>query len=145
MQFKLSALTSTIVTALCISNVVNASALPDVEVVSRKELLDWISTTDAELTFIGEPLDKRAALNTMVVYCNTRTQNVCGGICTVYNGNARCLDAPGTACLRATTNVGFCSSPGCGGTCNQYSTCGTRLDGGFCFTPGTRSINVPFT
>uniref|UniRef100_A0A0W0GC35 Uncharacterized protein n=1 Tax=Moniliophthora roreri TaxID=221103 RepID=A0A0W0GC35_MONRR len=35
MQFKLSALTSTIVAALCIANVVNASALPDVEVVSE--------------------------------------------------------------------------------------------------------------
>ncbi|EEB95557.1 hypothetical protein MPER_05454, partial [Moniliophthora perniciosa FA553] len=88
MQFKFPALTSAIFAALCIANVVNALVSP------KTPQLDC--TTDANLTFIGEPLNKRAALNTMVIYCNRRTQNVCGGTCTVYNGNAKCLDAPST-------------------------------------------------
>lgn len=78
----------------------------------------------------------------MVTYCSSRTQNVCGGACTVYNGGATCLAAPGTKCLAATNNVGFCDRGGCGGSCNQLSSCGTRLDNGFCFTPGTASIIV---
>ncbi|KAJ3826849.1 hypothetical protein F5880DRAFT_1541559 [Lentinula raphanica] len=80
----------------------------------------------------------------MVVYCNTKTVNVCGGSCTVYNGGAKCLNAPGTNCLSATNNVGFCDRGGCGGSCNQFSTCGTRMDDNFCYTPGTNSINVGF-
>ena len=117
--------------------------------VTDAELDNWLATTDAKLTFVSDfdnnPLADRAALNTRVVYCNRRTNNVCGGDCTVYNGNSKCLNAPDTQCLSATTNVGFCDRAGCGGSCNQYSSCGTRLDNGFCYTPGTRSINVPFT
>ncbi|TFK37244.1 hypothetical protein BDQ12DRAFT_667180 [Crucibulum laeve] len=117
-----------------------------VKLVTEAEMRHWIATTDAKLTFIGEPitdgLQGRAALNTMVTYCNKRTQNVCGGDCTVYNGGAACLNAPDTQCLSATNNVGFCDRSACGGSCNQLSTCGTHLDNNFCFTPGTRSINV---
>ncbi|KAK0189440.1 hypothetical protein F5146DRAFT_626930 [Armillaria mellea] len=106
----------------------------------------WLATTDAEITYYGNtapnPLAPRAALNTRVTYCSSRTQNVCGGACTVYDGGAACLNAPGTVCLAATNNVGFCDRAGCGGSCNQLSSCGTRLDGGFCYTPGTRSIIV---
>ena len=108
-------------------------------------MLNWIKTTDAELTFVGapiNPLTPRSAQNTMVTYCNKRINNVCGGSCTVYNGGAACLDAPGTSCLAATHNVGFCDRGGCGHSCNQLSTCGTRLDNGFCYTPGTKSILV---
>ncbi|PIL23598.1 hypothetical protein GSI_14911 [Ganoderma sinense ZZ0214-1] len=83
-----------------------------------------------------------ASENTMVTYCNKRVNNVCGGSCTVYNGGAACLDAPGTNCFVATNNVGFCDRAGCGHSCHQLSTCGTRLDNGFCFTPGTQSILV---
>ncbi|TCD66387.1 hypothetical protein EIP91_001436 [Steccherinum ochraceum] len=114
---------------------------------THEEIVEWITTTDANITYVGAPIDftKRAAQDTMVVYCSSRTQNVCGGPCTVYNGNAACLNAPNTNCLRATTNVGFCDRAGCGGSCNQFSSCGTVLDDGFCATPGTKSINVPFT
>ncbi len=108
-------------------------------------MLHWIATTDAELTFVGAPINPlapRAAQNTMVTYCNTRINGVCGGICTVYNGGAKCLNAPGTNCLAATKNVAFCSSGGCTGDCNPLSTCGVRLDNGFCFTPSTQSILV---
>ncbi|KAJ3810781.1 hypothetical protein F5876DRAFT_88713 [Lentinula aff. lateritia] len=112
--------------------------------VTKDKILEWISTTEANLTFIGEPITKRNTENTMVVYCSVRTQDVCGGACTVYNGGANCLNAPNTNCLSATNNVGFCDRDGCGGSCNQLSTCGVRLDDGFCYTPGTSSINVGF-
>ncbi|KAI0739157.1 hypothetical protein C8Q80DRAFT_1222341 [Daedaleopsis nitida] len=111
-------------------------------------MMHWLATTNAELTFIGKPINPlaaRSAQTTIVTYCSQRIDNVCGGACTVYNGNHACLNAPNTNCLSATTNVGFCDRGGCGGSCNQFSTCGTRLDNGFCFTPGTASILVPFT
>ncbi|KAM5536118.1 hypothetical protein V8D89_010217, partial [Ganoderma adspersum] len=85
--------------------------------VSHDEMLNWIKTTDAELTIVGAPINllaPRSAQNTMVTYCNKRINNVCGGSCTVYNGGAACLDAPGTTCLAATHNVGFCDRGGCG-------------------------------
>ncbi|KAK0489748.1 hypothetical protein EDD18DRAFT_1188137 [Armillaria luteobubalina] len=114
---------------------------------SDVEFDHWLATTDAEITYYGNtgapnPLASRAALNTRVVYCSSRTNSVCGGHCTVYDGGATCLNAPNTACLGATNNVGFCDRGGCGGSCNQLSSCGTRLDRGFCFTPGTSSIIV---
>ncbi|KAJ4470626.1 hypothetical protein C8J55DRAFT_537639 [Lentinula edodes] len=129
MQFKYHTLTCAIVTAVSFVNSVNAAA---------------IANTEANLTFIGEPITKRTTEDTMVVYCSVRTQDVCGGACTVYNGGATCLNAPNTNCLSATNNVGFCDRGGCGGSCNQLSTCGVRLDDGFCYTPGTSSINVGF-
>ena len=108
--------------------------------------MHWISTTDAELTFIGKainPLAPRSAEDTTVTYCSNRVDAVCGGPCTVYTGVAACLNTPNTNCLAATTNVGFCDRSGCTHSCNQLSTCGTRLDNNFCFTPGTQSILVP--
>ncbi|EJD40296.1 hypothetical protein AURDEDRAFT_139067 [Auricularia subglabra TFB-10046 SS5] len=128
---------------------VSATPTPvkDDDTMSESQLLTWLSTTDAELTYIGAPVGSPHALvggNVMVVYCNKRTQGVCGGACTVYNGGATCLNAPGTTCLRATASVGFCDKSGCSGSCNQFSSCGTRLNDGFCFTPGTKSIIVPF-
>ena len=108
-------------------------------------MMHWIANTDAELTFIGKPLNPlapRSAQDTTVTYCSTRIFNVCGGACTVYTGGATCLNAPNTNCLAATNNVGFCDRAGCGHSCNQLSTCGTRLDNNFCFTPGTASIAV---
>ncbi|KAH7878464.1 uncharacterized protein C8R40DRAFT_1089748 [Lentinula edodes] len=146
MQFKYLTLTSAIVTAISLVNSVNAVAvqLRNGEIVTKDKILEWIATTEANLTFIGEPITKRITEDTMVVYCSVRTQDVCGGACTVYNGGATCLNAPNTNCLSATNNVGFCDRGGCGGSCNQLSTCGVRLDDGFCYTPGTSSINVGF-
>ncbi|KAN0085668.1 hypothetical protein V8E55_006802 [Tylopilus felleus] len=112
---------------------------------SHDEMMYWIANTDAVLTFVGDtinPLSSRSALTTTVTYCSTRIDDVCGGACTVYNGGATCLDAPDTNCLAATNNVGFCSSSGCGGSCNQLSTCGTQLEYGYCYTPDTQSIAV---
>ncbi|RPD58872.1 hypothetical protein L227DRAFT_612620 [Lentinus tigrinus ALCF2SS1-6] len=90
---------------------VAASPAPVASIVTPNEFLNWLDTTDANITYIGEPIDRnapRAADSVMVTYCSKRTQGV-----------------------------------GCGGSCNQLSTCGTRLDNGFCYTPGTASINVP--
>ncbi|KAJ3777803.1 hypothetical protein FB446DRAFT_777540 [Lentinula raphanica] len=143
MHFKSLALIATAVSFMGRAHTATVQ-LRDGEIASKEKILEWISTTSANLTFIGDPITKRDTENTMVVYCSTRTDNVCGGGCTVYNGGARCLDAPNTNCLTATNNVGFCSSPGCGGACNQFSTCGVRLDDNFCYTPGTESINVGF-
>ncbi|KAH9846538.1 hypothetical protein C2E23DRAFT_574230 [Lenzites betulinus] len=150
MQFtsKLVALAGSL--ALLASLTVVATPVPTTPegesyLVSHAEMMHWLATTDAALTIIGEPINPlapRSAQNTMVTYCSSRTQNVCGGACTFYNGGATCLNAPDTNCLAATNNVGFCDRAGCGGSCNQLSTCGTRLDNGFCFTPGTRSIIV---
>ena len=111
-------------------------------------MFTWLSTTDANITYVGEPiaprgLSKRA--NVMVTYCTSRTQDVCGGTCHVYNGGPTCIEAPGTSCLMATANVGFCDHGGCSGSCNQFSSCGTRLDNNFCSTPGTSSVIVPST
>ncbi|TFK58414.1 hypothetical protein BDN72DRAFT_873177 [Pluteus cervinus] len=112
------------------------------------QLTDWFSTTNASLTFIGKqiptkPLSKRAQ-NVMVVYCDTQIDDSCGGTCTVYNGPNTCIDAPQTNCLMSTADVGFCDRGGCGGSCNQFSSCGDSLGSGFCSTPGTASILVPF-
>ncbi|KAM5536115.1 hypothetical protein V8D89_010214 [Ganoderma adspersum] len=118
---------------------------PATYIVSHEQMMHWIANTNAELTFVGvpfNPLAPRSAQDTMVTYCSSRIDNVCGGHCTVYNGGATCLNAPNTQCLSATNDVGFCDRSGCGGSCNQLSTCGTRLDNGFCFTPGTASILV---
>lgn len=70
--------------------------------------MHWLATTDAELTFIGEPINPlapRDAQNTMITFCSDRTQNVCGGPCNVYNlnGGAKCLFTPNTNCLAAST------------------------------------------
>ncbi|KAF8551781.1 hypothetical protein OG21DRAFT_1512311 [Imleria badia] len=114
-------------------------------IMSDEEMAYWIAHTDAQLTFIGDsinPLSSRSAETTTVTYCSSRIDNVCGGRCTVYTGGAACLNAPDTNCLAATNNVGFCSGTGCRNPCNQLSTCGVRLDYGYCYTPGTVSIAV---
>lgn len=114
-------------------------------ILSSDEMAYWIANTDAKLTFIGDsinPLSSRSAQTTTVTYCSTRIDDVCGGACTVYTGGATCLWAGGTNCLAATNNVGFCDETGCGGSCNQLSSCGTPLGDGYCYTPGTNSIAV---
>ena len=108
----------------------------------------WLATTDADVTFHGKPIgdladfSKRNALDTMVTYCTKKIDDLCGGSCSVYNGGATCIAASGTNCLSATNNVGFCDRGNCGGSCNQFSSCGTRLENNFCYTPGTASILV---
>jgi len=159
MQFstKFSALSFSVVAALTLvaagtpakraADVAGDASLVARYVVTEDQFLNWLATTDANLTFIGDPIDttgisRRAAASTMVTYCSSRVVDVCGGACTVYNGGAACLAAPDTQCLAATNNVGFCDRGGCTGSCNQLASCGTRLDDGFCATPGTASILV---
>ncbi|KAJ3554560.1 hypothetical protein NM688_g3042 [Phlebia brevispora] len=113
---------------------------------SFEEMKQWITTTDAKLTFIGTPinaLSTEAADSITVTYCNTRAGDVCGGTCSVYTGGSVCLDARGTECLKATGDVAFCDHSGCSGSCHQYSDCGHFIGDDFCSTPGTVSILVP--
>ncbi|KAI0716404.1 hypothetical protein C8Q76DRAFT_406092 [Earliella scabrosa] len=116
---------------------------------TRDQMMNWIASLDGEVTYIGEPLNPlarpAAVETTTVMYCSTRRGNVCAAPCTVYTGGTRCLNAPDTNCLAATTNVAFCDTARCTGTCRNLSTCEPHLDDGFCFTPGTRSILVPAT
>ena len=139
------------------------------DILTQDEMINWLKTTNAKLTFVGEPIPgvnapaglvSREALHTTVTYCSQRVDKICGGACSVYTGGATCLDAPDTNCLAATKNVGFCSSPGCVrhvreehgnidhiacrcvGECNQLKKCKTHLDKGYCYTPDTVSILV---
>ncbi|CAA7262681.1 unnamed protein product [Cyclocybe aegerita] len=145
---KFFSITANFVAIAALVVVANASPAPDAPASflwSDAEFDHWLATTDANITYVGEPynpLEERAILATRVTYCSRRIHKVCGGSCTVYRGGAKCLNAPRTDCLAATKNVAFCSSAKCGGDCNQLSTCGTRLSGGFCYTPGTKSILV---
>ncbi|KAL1747106.1 hypothetical protein HDZ31DRAFT_80688 [Schizophyllum fasciatum] len=144
MQFSLSFAAL----AACVGLAI-ATPTPEVNILSDAEFVEWLKTTDANLTFIGDPIPgynapeglvSRAAQATWVSYCSKRIGNICGGDCTVYNGGPRCLNAPDTVCLAANHDVGFCDRAGCGHSCNSYNSCGTRLDGGYCYTPGTKSI-----
>ncbi|KAF8905896.1 hypothetical protein CPB85DRAFT_903258 [Mucidula mucida] len=133
-------------TSLALLNVALSSPIVNTSIVITEAEFDyWLATTDAELTFIGDTAKSHnplAAHDTRATYCSKRTVNVCGESCTVYQGGVACLNAPNTNCLAATNNVGFCDRSGCGDSC-QLSTCAFRLDDVFCYTPGTRSINVP--
>ncbi|KAJ7358511.1 hypothetical protein DFH08DRAFT_687034, partial [Mycena albidolilacea] len=84
----------------------------------------------------------RAADVTLVTYCQNRVGNVCGAPCTTYNGGSACINAPGTNCLSATSNVAFCTGPNCSGTCSQISQCLIPLARGFCYVPNTKSILI---
>ncbi|KAL1687757.1 hypothetical protein GGG16DRAFT_127702 [Schizophyllum commune] len=139
--------------ALCASLLADAlaSAMRHAEpyIGSEAALLHWLKTTDANLTFIGDPipgitapegLTPRNAQATRVVFCSVRNGNSCGGACSVYTGDGVCLLAPDTNCLSATGEVTFCAPNGCSCPCNLYSHCGTRMDNGFCWTPGTNAI-----
>ncbi|KAF9465465.1 hypothetical protein BDZ94DRAFT_1307074 [Collybia nuda] len=136
---------STIISALALT-VAAGPVMITPRLVSEGEMKNWLANTDANITFVGEPISKigSRAGQTMVVFCNKRINDICGGTCTMQTTGPTCIEASGTACLMATSNVGFCDKGGCGGSCNQLSTCGTSLSGGFCFTPGTSSILVGF-
>ncbi|KAH6910906.1 hypothetical protein BKA70DRAFT_1370781 [Coprinopsis sp. MPI-PUGE-AT-0042] len=145
MSFKLAALATIVAAALVLPGAATPVALNE-GIVTNEELDHWIATTDAKLTFVGSNERSGVGIQAIrVVYCNRRTNNVCGGACTIYDGGNRCLAAPGTQCLSATGNVSFCNRGGCGGACSAFNECITRLENNFCWTPGTASINVPFT
>ncbi|EJF57435.1 hypothetical protein BD309DRAFT_431833 [Dichomitus squalens] len=119
---------------------------PAAYVVSHEQMMHWIATTDAELTFAGtaiNPLTPLAEPSTTVTYCVNRVDDVCGGPCTVYTGAAVCLSTPNVVCLSATNNIGFCTGSDCQGTCGEWFACNTSLNFGFCATPGTASILMP--
>ncbi|TCD60781.1 ssDNA endodeoxyribonuclease [Steccherinum ochraceum] len=128
-------------------------------ITTREDILQWIATTPSELTFIGDPIEgpsphpKRAdAVDAVVIFCSVRGGTSCQGPCTVYRGGTGCIETPTTNCLKASANVSFCNTEGCQTQgppttdgfkhCHELSTCGEPIDDGFCFTPGTVSVNV---
>ncbi|KAF9062686.1 hypothetical protein BDP27DRAFT_1233230 [Rhodocollybia butyracea] len=111
---------------------------------------EFLATIDpSEITYTGnskniiDGLEPLAPDTITVVYCSIVSSGLCGGPCTTYVGGPTCLAAPSTNCLSATENVAFCDRGGCGGSCNNFASCGTHLQGNFCSTPGTASILVP--
>ncbi|KAF7341685.1 hypothetical protein MSAN_02066800 [Mycena sanguinolenta] len=114
-------------------------------VMTVEQMKNFLATTDANLTFTGLPIEMLGVdpLVTTLTVCSTRTAQLCSGPCTVFTGTGTCFNTPNTNCLAATTDVAFCDHSNCGGSCNTLSTCGTRLDDGFCYTPGTNSVSVP--
>ncbi|KAJ7697145.1 hypothetical protein B0H17DRAFT_1158486 [Mycena rosella] len=114
------------------SLMLGATAGVSFKLVTGDQFMDWLATTDANLTFVGPPAGTRdfetRQTTTMVTYCTKRIDDICGGTCQVYDGGAH--------------NVGFCDKGGCGGSCNELSSCGTSIANGFCDTPGTASILV---
>ncbi|KAI0644276.1 hypothetical protein C8Q79DRAFT_1012067 [Trametes meyenii] len=130
----------------------SSSASPGNNVLTDAEFDDWLATTDANLTFIGDTefrtlvnseVDRRATTKTRVTMCDKQVGSVCGGTCTIYKGGPACVGAQGVACIAATANVGFCTLSGCNGNCSNLNTCAVPLGDGFCGTPGAASIVVP--
>ncbi|KAH9474928.1 hypothetical protein JR316_0012023 [Psilocybe cubensis] len=117
-------------------------------IMSLEEMKAWVSALPPdEVTLVGDPfaaLSSRAALSVTVTFCSTQSSTICTGPCTVKTvAGGTCIAAPDTNCLSATSQVTFCDRSGCGGSCNELNSCGTRLENNFCFTPGTESIGVP--
>ena len=114
-------------------------------------MAEWLANHEGEITYVGlknhTDIVKRAAQATTVTYCQRRSGNLCSGPCTVSTGNGVCINAPGTQCLAATTDVAFCDYDNCRSSdgCHNLSQCGTRLNDGYCYTPGTNSISIPST
>ncbi|KJA22408.1 hypothetical protein HYPSUDRAFT_77410 [Hypholoma sublateritium FD-334 SS-4] len=121
-------------------------------VVSLAEMKAWVDAQDpANITLVGDPfaalnnpLSQRADLETATVtFCSTLSGSVCTVPCTTITSGPACLNAPDTNCLFATAQVSFCDHGGCGGSCNEFDSCGRVLQDGFCATPGTNSIAIP--
>ncbi|KAI0666859.1 hypothetical protein C8Q78DRAFT_426444 [Trametes maxima] len=129
----------------------SSPALPGNNVLTDAEFDNWLATTDANLTFIGDaepralinPFGRRATTKTRVTMCDKQVGSVCGGTCTIYKGGPACVGAQGIACIAATANVGFCTLSGCNGNCSNLNQCAVPLGDGFCGTPGAASIVVP--
>ncbi|KAI0334231.1 hypothetical protein GY45DRAFT_90830 [Cubamyces sp. BRFM 1775] len=127
----------------------DSTGLHTVVYASHAELMAWISTIDPSLlTYTGPSnatspdLASLPEADTTVVYCAKRSGSSCAAPCTVHVGGPGCIYAPGTSCLAATADVSFCSTSDCTRYCNAYSTCGIKLDEGYCWTPNTNSIFV---
>ncbi|KAH7103669.1 hypothetical protein BKA62DRAFT_608023, partial [Auriculariales sp. MPI-PUGE-AT-0066] len=61
------------------------------------KFLEWLSTTDSELTFIGQQIDVDLAKHQQsvrVVYYSFRQNTVWSCPHTAYNGGPSCINAP---------------------------------------------------
>ncbi|KAJ3526217.1 hypothetical protein NMY22_g7362 [Coprinellus aureogranulatus] len=145
----LTVFTAIISTLLVTLGAVSSSAATGI--MTDEQLDHWLANTDAELKFIGEKsyvpgtLRKRGEKSTRLVTCTTANGSNCGGSCSVYNGNAACLNVAGTVCIQASGPVAFCSKANCADPCTQLANCLAWMNDGFCGTPDTNSIIVPFT
>ena len=111
--------------------------------------MHWLATTDADVTFIGAPIDplaprdRAAAQNTIVTYCSGDPLGpLCTGLCVAYNGPPACIYVPATQCISAKNDDNLCTTNDCSGTCTRLSNCSTPLPIGFCYTPSTKSVSV---
>ncbi|TFK71107.1 hypothetical protein BDN72DRAFT_895953 [Pluteus cervinus] len=125
-------------------------------VISFDQILTWITTTDANLTFIDDPpfaikpfpkrQEEEVAL-AVVILCTEQVNDGCSGDCTIHTAgggfSGGCASVPGTNCILATTDLQFCTGTACTGTCNSLADCGDILSDGFCATPGTNTISFP--
>lgn len=115
---------------------------------------DFIATIDpSEVTYLGnsklalEGLQELEADSILVTHCSTVVGNLCVGPCTISEGSGICLAAPNTNCMSATGDVAYCTGRQCAlgsGRCNTLSGCASPLANGFCATPGTGSISIPY-
>ena len=107
----------------------------------------WVESQDpSNITIIGDPFNTlgRRDSSVTVTFCTHKSGTICSGSCTVQSGNGQCIAAKGTNCLFATSDIAFCDRSDCGGSCNEFDSCGTVLENGFCDTPGTKGIAIPF-
>ncbi len=131
-------------------------------IVSLVEMKAWVDAQDpSSITLLGDPFAAllRSPLRvapraearlqslpnevTVTFYSTLTNVSTCLAPCTtITTGGAACINAPNTSCLFATSDLAFYGGVACEGICNGLATCGVRLEGGFCATPGTQSISV---
>ncbi len=76
----------------------------------------WVDTQDpSEMTLIGDPFaalrnplsNNTDSVQVTVTFCSTKSGTVCTAPCTTVTSEAACINAPGTNCLFATSQVAF--------------------------------------
>ncbi|TFK71106.1 hypothetical protein BDN72DRAFT_488162 [Pluteus cervinus] len=160
MQFSFFRVTSALFAGLTFQTI-NAAPSTNVNargiggsILTTTQMLKWITTTDANLTYINtppevEPFSKRQDQQlpvVIVVSCTEQVNNTCGGACTIMRGSGAptCLNTPGANCVLATADFQLCTGSACDGTCTSLTECiddETTFEG-FCAIPGTNSLSL---
>ncbi|KAF6753701.1 hypothetical protein DFP72DRAFT_1170759 [Ephemerocybe angulata] len=104
--------------------------------------IDHITPANLEAT----SLTKRDSL--AVYYCYAKSGTSCSSCyyesydtnshpsCWAFSTPVQCMSAEYRVYLA------FCGTNNCSGQCNYMNNCGTMLDRGYCYTPGTNSFQV---
>ncbi|TFK71105.1 hypothetical protein BDN72DRAFT_958365 [Pluteus cervinus] len=97
---------------------VNAGGI-GASIVTTTQILEWIATTNANLTYINtpsevEPFSKRQDQQppaVMVVACSAHVDSTCGEDCVVMAGSEAptCLNTLGVNCILTTTDIQSCT------------------------------------